>query len=285
MAWGCRRQSEASSPIPRRRLPAPPSCAGPATPRPPARLRPNLAHFHCAPAYPLPRRPLRPPRPLLQAEIRIDDVSAYQSIVDAEWSIIYDKLKACAESGASVILSRLPIGDLATQYFADRGLFCAGRVPRDDLERVARATGARVQTTVTGLTSDVLGACEAFEERQVGAERFNFFTGCPAATTATLVLRGGAEQFIDETERSIHDALMIVKSTMKSTRVVAGGGAIEMAVSRHLKEYSRSVEGKQQLIIAAFSRALEFIPRQLADNAGFDSTDILNRLRTKHAHE
>jgi T-complex protein 1 subunit eta len=212
-------------------------------------------------------------------------VAAYQSIVDAEWTIIYDKLKACAESGASVILSRLPIGDLATQYFADRGLFCAGRVPRDDLERVARATGARVQTTVTGLSSDVLGACEAFEEKQVGAERFNFFTGCPAATTATLVLRGGAEQFIDETERSIHDALMIVKSTMKSTRVVAGGGAIEMAVSRHLKEYSRSVEGKQQLIIAAFSRALEFIPRQLADNAGFDSTDILNRLRTKHAHE
>lgn len=219
------------------------------------------------------------------AEVRIDDVAAYQSIVDAEWTIIYDKLKACVDVGAQVILSRLPIGDLATQYFADRGVFCAGRVPRDDLERVARATGARVQTTVTGLTPDVLGSCENFEEKQIGAERFNFFHGCPAAATATLLLRGGAEQFIDETERSVHDALMIVKSSMRSTRVVAGGGAIEMSVSRALKEHSRSVEGKQQLIIAAFSRALELIPRQLAENAGFDSTDILNRLRHKHAAE
>jgi len=219
----------------------------------------------------------------VQAEVRIDDVAAYQSIVDAEWTIIYDKLAACVGSGAQVILSRLPIGDLATQYFADRGLFCAGRVPREDLERVARATGAHVQTTVTGLTPAVLGSCEQFEERQVGAERFNFFTGCAAATTATMVLRGGAEQFIDETERSVHDALMIVKSTMRSTRIVAGGGAVEMEVSRFLKDFSRTVEGKQQLIIATFSRALELIPRQLADNAGFDSTDIMNRLRQKHA--
>jgi hypothetical protein len=101
------------------------------------------------------------------AEIRLEDVDAYQSIVDAEWSIIYDKLAACAGSGAQIILSKLPIGDLATQYFADRGLFCAGRVARDDLERVARATGARVQTTVNGLTPDVLGTCEKFEEVQV----------------------------------------------------------------------------------------------------------------------
>lgn len=101
------------------------------------------------------------------AEVRIDDVSSYQSIVDAEWSIIYEKLRLCVESGAQIILSKLPIGDLATQYFADRGLFCAGRVPKDDLERVSRATGARAQTTVYGLTPDVLGTCDLFEERQV----------------------------------------------------------------------------------------------------------------------
>lgn len=99
--------------------------------------------------------------------MRIDDVASYQSIVDAEWSIIYEKLRLCVESGAQIILSKLPIGDLATQYFADRGLFCAGRVPKDDLERVSRATGARAQTTVYGLTPDVLGTCELFEERQV----------------------------------------------------------------------------------------------------------------------
>jgi T-complex protein 1 subunit eta len=219
------------------------------------------------------------------AEVRIDDPAAYQSIVDAEWSIIYEKLKACVDVGANIVLSRLPIGDLATQYFADRGLFCAGRVASDDLQRTCRAVGARVQTTVYDMSPDVLGTCEDFQEAQVGAERYNLFTGCSKATTATMVLRGGAEQFIDETERSVHDSIMIVKNCVKSMRVVAGGGATEMEISRVLREYSRTVEGKQQLIIAAFAKGMEMIPRQLADNAGFDATDILNRLRQKHAIE
>ena len=217
------------------------------------------------------------------AEVRIEDPAMYQSIVDAEWSIIYEKLKLCVDSGANIVLSRLPIGDLATQYFADRGVFCAGRVHKDDLERASRATGARVQTTVYGLTPDVLGTCAAFEERQVGAERFNLFTGCPGGTTATFVLRGGAEQFIDETERSVHDSIMIVKNCVRSMKVVAGGGATEMEISRFLKEHALGIDGKMQLVVLAYAKALELIPRQLADNAGFDATDILNRLRQVHA--
>lgn len=221
------------------------------------------------------------------AEIRIDDVAAYQKIVDAEWDIIYEKLEACVNSGAQIILSKLPIGDLATQYFADRGIFCAGRVPLDDLQRIVAATGARIQTTVHGLTAEsavgVLGTCGNFEERQVGAERYNLFTECPHTATATMVLRGGAKEFIEETERSLHDSLMIVKNTVRSTSIVAGGGAVEMEVSKTLKEFSRSIAGKQQLIVAAFARALEIIPRQLAENAGFDATEIMNRLRQKHA--
>lgn len=219
------------------------------------------------------------------AEIRIDDPTKYQSIVDAEWDIIYEKLDRCAKSGANIILSKLPIGDLATQYFADRGLFCAGRVGAADMNRVASATGAKVQTTVHGLEPDsaALGTCEVFEEKQVGAERYNLFTGCPHAKTATMVLRGGAREFIDETERSLHDSLMIVKNCVKSTRVVAGGGAIEMELSRFLLEHSLTIPGKQQMIIGAFAKALEVTPRQLADNAGFDATDIVTSLRQKHA--
>jgi T-complex protein 1 subunit eta len=118
---------------------------------------------------------------------------------------------------------------------------------------------------------------------QIGAERYNIFEGCPTATTATLILRGGAEQFIDESERSIHDALMIVKNTVKSSSIVAGGGAVEMEVSRHLRDFASSAPGKQLLIIREFAKTLEMIPRQLADNAGFDSTDIMNRLRKQHA--
>lgn len=217
------------------------------------------------------------------AEVRITDPDQYQAIVDAEWQIIYEKLDKCVESGAKVILSRLPIGDLATQYFADREIFCAGRVSNDDLERVAKATGAVVQTSVFGITESVLGSCEQFEEKGVGDERYNFFSGCPKARTATILLRGGGEQFLEETERSIHDALMIVKRTLASRKVVAGGGAIEMEVSNALRVHARSIEGKQQLIVNAFAKALEVIPRQLAENAGIDSIDVLSRLRKEHA--
>ncbi|KAH9742650.1 T-complex protein 1 subunit eta [Citrus sinensis] len=154
------------------------------------------------------------------AEIRLSDPSQYQSIVDAEWNIIYEKLDKCVQSGAKVVLSRLAIGDLATQYFADRDIFCAGRVAEEDLLRVAAATGGTVQTSVNNVVDEVLGTCEHFEERQVGNERFNIFSGCPSGRTATIVLRGGADQVI---------------------------------------------------------------PRQLCDNAGFDATDVLNKLRQKHA--
>jgi T-complex protein 1 subunit eta len=172
---------------------------------------------------------------------------------------------------------------LATQYFADREIFCAGRVTPDDLERVSKATGALVQSTVFGITDDVLGNCELFEEKGVGDERFNFFTGCPKAKTATIILRGGGEQFLEETDRSVHDALMVVKRALAARKVVAGGGAIEMELSHILRVHARNIAGKQQLIVNAFAKALEVIPRQLAENAGIDSTDVLNRLRKEHA--
>eukprot|EP01136_Pigoraptor_vietnamica_P045497 Opistho-1_new@23523 len=219
------------------------------------------------------------------AEIRVDSVQDYQSIVDAEWQILYSKLEKIHQSGAKVVLSKLPIGDVATQFFADRDIFCAGRVPEDDLKRTMKACGGAIQTSVNGLSGDVLGTCALFEERQIGGERYNLFTGCPAAKTCTLIIRGGAEQFIAETERSLHDAIMIVRRAVKNDSVVAGGGAIEMELSKYLREYSRTIAGKSQLIIGAFAKALEVIPRQLCDNAGFDSTNVLNKLRHKHAQK
>ncbi|KAL6995389.1 T-complex protein 1 subunit eta [Sarracenia purpurea var. burkii] len=271
------------------------------------------------------------------AEIRLSDPSQYQSIVDAEWNIIYDKLDKCVKSGAKIVLSRLAIGDLGTQdvpltklwnacggnqrrikvhvdfciytklgevvailvrwrmskqnpqivgvyqYFADRDIFCAGRVTEEDLQRVAAATGGTVQTSVNNIIDEVLGSCEIFEEKQVGNERFNIFSGCPSGQTATIVLRGGADQFIEEAERSLHDAIMIVRRALKNSTVVAGGGAIDMEISRYLRQHARTIAGKSQLFINSYAKALEVIPRQLCDNAGFDATDVLNKLRQKHA--
>lgn len=162
-------------------------------------------------------------------------------------------------------------------------MFCAGRVPEEDLKRTLKACGGAILSTVNDLNDSVLGLCEQFEERQIGGERYNFFKGCPNAKTCTLILRGGAEQFLEETERSLHDAIMIVRRTIKNDSVVAGGGAIEMELSRLLRDHSRTIAGKEQLLIGAIAKALEIIPRQLCDNAGFDATNILNKLRQKHA--
>merc|ERR550525_1447970 len=138
-------------------------------------------------------------------------------------------------------------------------------------------------TTVANLQGTSLGSCEAFEEKQIGGERFNLFRGCPKSQSCTIILRGGAEQFMEETERSLHDAIMIVRRAMQNDSVVAGGGAIDMELSKYLRNYSRTIAGKEQLIIGAMAKAFEVIARQLCDNAGFDATNILNKLRQKHA--
>ncbi|ODV97231.1 hypothetical protein PACTADRAFT_48979 [Pachysolen tannophilus NRRL Y-2460] len=217
------------------------------------------------------------------AEVRVEHVADYQSIVDAEWKIILNKLQNIENTGANIVLSKLPIGDLATQYFADRNIFCAGRVASEDMDRVIQAVGGSIQSTTTDIKEEHLGTCATFEEVQIGGERFNLFKGCPEAKTCTLILRGGANQVIAEVERSLHDAIMIVKRAVKNSFVVAGGGAIEMEISKYLRDYSKTIPGKQQLIIAAFAKALEIIPRQLCENAGFDGTDLLNKLRSAHA--
>lgn len=162
-------------------------------------------------------------------------------------------------------------------------MFCAGRVTAADLDRVCSATGASVQSTCSDIQDEHLGTCASFEEVQIGSERYNLFSGTPGARTCTLILRGGAEQFIAEVERSLHDAIMVVKRSVKNRSIVAGGGATEMELSAHLHSFAdRNVPFKQQAVIKAFAKALEIIPRQLCDNAGLDATDVLNRLRVEH---
>ena len=117
------------------------------------------------------------------SELRISNPEDFQSFVDAEWKIINKKLENIVNSGANIVLSKLPIGDLATQYFADRNVFCAGRVAAEDIERVAKATGACLLQTCNDITEKSLGTCGLFEERQIGAERFNLFMECPKSKT------------------------------------------------------------------------------------------------------
>lgn len=219
------------------------------------------------------------------AEIRIEKPEDYQGLIDAEWDLIYQKLDAIVKSGANVILSKLPIGDLATQYFADREIFCAGRVPEEDLDKVSRTTGAKLQTTLNGLTPNVLGTCQMFEENQVGVDRFNFFLGCPQQGASTIILRGGADQFIQEAERSLNDAIMVVRRAVKAEYILPGGGAVELEISKLLKTFASKIEGKELAVITRFAKSLEVIPKTLAENAGLDPNEIINKLRKIHSTE
>lgn len=194
-------------------------------------------------------------------------------------------MERIVEFGAQIVLSQLPIGDLATQYFADRNIFCAGRVNKEDLRRVEKATGARILTTLNDLRPENLGVCDLFEEKRIGATRYNLFTGCPKSKTATIILRGGAEQFLKEAERSLNDAIMIVRRVAKSNQIISGGGAVEMELSKLLRMESRKIKGKEHLIMHAYAKALEIIPRCLAENGGLPVNDVLNQLRRIHAQE
>ena len=216
------------------------------------------------------------------SELRITNPDDFQSFVDAEWKIINKKLENIVSSGANVVLSQLPIGDLATQYFADRNVFCAGRVSQEDLTRVSKATGARLLQTCNDINEKCLGTCGLFEEKQIGAERFNLFQECAHSKTATIILRGGAEQFIEEAERSMNDAIMVVRRASKATSIVCGGGAIEMELSKHVRKLGMKITGKEQLVVLGFARALETIPRTLAENSALDAVEILNKLRQKY---
>lgn len=135
------------------------------------------------------------------------------------------------------------------------------------------------------MSNAVLGDCGKFEEVQLGNERYNMFTGCKSNKSVTMVIRGGASQYIEEAARSLNDAIMIVLRAVKTHAIVAGGGAIEMELSRYLREYVRTVKGKHQLVINGFAKALEIIPRQLSDNSGMDSTDVINKLRQLHTQD
>ncbi|GKT34506.1 T-complex protein 1 subunit eta [Aduncisulcus paluster] len=233
------------------------------------------------------------------AQVKLDDPEKYREIIEAEFKRLYTQLDDIISCGANVILSDLPVGDLATQYCAKYGVFVAGRIDSTDLKRVADATHSKIISSTSGLKAykkkfeelkkadpdtkhAIFGTCKKFEETQVGKKRYSNFTGCPSHTARTIILRGGAEQFIKETERSLHDALEVVRRAIKAPDMVAGGGAIDMQLSCMLRKHAKTIPGKEQVFMKAFADALEIIPRQLSSNAGFDITKVMNKLRAAH---
>ena len=153
---------------------------------------------------------------------------------------------------------------------------------KSDMERLAKATGARIITNLDDLKEDDLGCAELVEERKIGDDKMVFIEGCRNPRSVTILIRGATERVVDEAERSLHDALSVVRDVVQEPKILAGGGAPEIETARQLRKYAESLPGKEQLAATKYAEALEAIPATLAQNAGLDPIDILSDLRARH---
>lgn len=211
------------------------------------------------------------------AEIRVDNVNEYQKVVDAEWSLITQKLDDIIASGANIVLSSSPIGDYATQYFARAQIFSAGRV--QDIASIAKAFGGKVCSSTKYIK---LGCCSLFEERQLGDTRYNYFEG-KDAKSRTLILRGPGAEILEEVERAVHDAVCVIKTAVRYRNIVSGGGSVEMQMSKLCRDLAFREAAEQMFVCRALSMAFEKIPSQLATNFGLDPVMTIQTLRQAHS--
>jgi chaperonin GroEL (HSP60 family) len=196
--------------------------------------------------------------------------------------MIKDMVEKLISKGATVILCQKGIDDLAQHFLARQGILAVRRVKKSDMEALSKATGAKVVTNLNDLSKKDLGFAQIVEERKIGDDKMTFIEGCKNPLAVTILIRGGTERIVDEADRSLHDALFVVADIIEEPKLLAGGGAPEMEVSKVLKEYAETLPGREQLAVMQFAEALEVIPTTLAENAGFDPIDILSELRAKH---
>lgn len=215
------------------------------------------------------------------AKINISNPQQMKSFLDEENKMIKNMVDKVIASGANVLLCQKGIDDIAQHYLAKAGILTVRRVKESDLSKLAKATGARMVTNLDDLFEKDLGSAENVEERKVETDRWVFVEGCKHPKAVTILIRGGSQRVIEEVERSIHDALMVVKDVMENPMIVAGGGAPETYAATKLREWAKSLEGREQLAVEKFADSLEVIPLTLAENAGMDPIDTLASLRAK----
>jgi chaperonin GroEL (HSP60 family) len=186
------------------------------------------------------------------------------------------------KSKANVIFCQKGIDDVAQHYLTKAGILAVRRVKKSDIENLARATGATIVNSVDAITAKDLGTAGLIEEKTVSNDEMIYISKCKNPKAVSIIVRGGTEHVVDELERAIHDALMVVSVVVSGKKIVAGGGAPETELSLRLREYASTVGGRGQLAIEAFASAMEIIPRVLAENAGLDPIDMLVALRAAH---
>jgi len=220
-----------------------------------------------------------------EAQIQITSPSQLQTYLDEEEKILKGMVEKVAVSNCNVLFCQKGIDDVAQHYLAKKGILTARRVKKSDIEKLAKATGGKIISNLSDLTNSDLGFAGIVEEQKIAGEQMIFVRECKNPKSVSILIRGGTEHVVDETERSLEDALGSLVSALEVGRVVAGGGAPEEAVSKGLREFAQSFSGREQLAVLAFADAMEVIPRTLAENAGLDPIDILVELRSAHEED
>ena len=216
------------------------------------------------------------------SKIKITKANQLQGFLDEEENVIRRMVEQVKASGANVVVCQKGIDDLAQHFLAKAGIYGVRRVKKSDLEKLERATGGKIVNTLDALGKADLGQAKLVEERKVAGDSLTFVTGCKNPRSVSILIRGGSEQVVDEAERALEDALSVVAAAVEDGRVVPGGGAPEIEVALHLRKASSKLSGREQFAVEAYARAIEGIPRALAQNAGLEAIDILVQLRSAH---
>jgi thermosome len=226
--------------------------------------------------------PLEIEKTEFDAKINIESPEQMEGFLKQEEDMLHDMVNKITKSGANVVLCEKGIDDMAQHFLARKGILAVRRNKKSDMEKLAKATGGKIVTNLDSITSEDLGYAALVEERKIGDDKMTFIEGCKHPKAVTILIRGGTQRIVDEAERSVHDALCVVRDVIEEPKIVAGGGAPELEVSRMLKKYAETLPGREQLAVRAFAEALEAVPVTLTENAGLDPIDILSDLRSRH---
>ncbi len=218
----------------------------------------------------------------ISGKISIENPDQMKAFLDEEESMIRAMVEKVARYGVNTIICQKGIDDVAQHFLAKKRILAVRRVKKSDMEKLAKATGGRVVTSINDLSQGDLGEADLVEERKIADEKWVFIEGCKNPKAVTIMVRGGTERIVDEVDRSLHDALMVVKDVVQTPKVVAGGGAVEEELAQRIRRWAQGLSGREQLAAIAFAEALECVPTALAENAGLDPIDILVKMRAAH---
>lgn len=221
----------------------------------------------------------------IDAKIQITDPAQLNSFLEQEEQTLKAMVEKVKSSGATVLFCQKGIDDLAQHFLAKEKILAIRRVKKSDLEKLARATGAKIVSNWKELTAEDLGSAGLVREDKVADEEMVFIEKCRNPKAMTLLVKGGTEHVAEEIKRAVTDAIGDLAASLRDGKVVAGAGAIEMALATGLKRYAATLSGREQLAVQAFAEAMEIVPRTLAENAGLDPIDVLTKLRAEHDQE